>query len=296
MSVVVVSWILVLLAVFGVNYSHDVIGESRLIRLEVEHHQLRAWARSGVELARITLENTTRVDCAALGYSGPDNLFAFPLTCGQGRFAVGESFAVGGEVHWMPGIRDEAGRLPMALVDSTALAILPGMSFNGINVILQAKEAAGVNRLPPFELLADLDDASGECAKRFLSRYGNAVNVNTASPEVLLAVGLPSRAVYKLLDWRSGPDQIPGTSDDRRFQSLENDDEGIRSSALNSEEAAVLAFLLGAGRLTVESRFFHLVSRGWGEGYHGICEIRVVLEKLDNGTPRVVEWTENWLN
>jgi hypothetical protein len=296
MSVVVVSWILVLLAVFGVNYSHDVIGESRLIKREVEHHQLRAWARSGVELARVTLENTPRIDCATLGYSGPDNLFAFPLACGLGRFAVGEAYAVDDGEQWLPGIEDEAGRLPVALADSTALATLPGMTLYGIAVILQAREAAGVNRLPPFELLADLDDDSRECARRFLSRYGNAVNVNTASAEVLLAVGLPDRAVGKLLDWRSGMDQILGTSDDERFQGLGNDDEGIRSSALNSEEAAVLAFLLGAGRLTVEPRFFHLVSRGWGGGHPGICEIRVVLEKLDHGTPRVVEWTENWLN
>ncbi|MCK9995632.1 MAG: hypothetical protein KAH56_05040 [Candidatus Krumholzibacteria bacterium] len=296
MTVVVVSWVLVLLAVFGVNYSHDVIAESRLIQLEVQQHQLRAWATSGVELARVTLGNTPRIECATLGYSGPENLFAFPLACGQGRFAVGGAYAVDDQEHWLPGIGDEAGRLPMALVDSTALAVLPGMTSYGRAVLLDAKEAAGSNRLPPFELIVDLDEASRECANRFLSRYGNAVNLNTASEEVMFAVGLPPRGVHKLLGWRSGDDQIPGTSDDRLFQSLGNDDEGIRSSALNSEEAAVLAFLVGAKRLTVEPRFFQLVSRGWGEGYKGICEIRVVLEKQKYGAPRILEWTETWLN
>ena len=296
MTVVVVSWILVLLAVFGVNYSHDVIAESRLIQLEVEQHQLRAWATSGVELARVTLRDTPRIECATLGFSGPENIFAFPLTCRQGRFAVGEAIAIDNQEHWLPGVGDEAGKLPMALVDSTALATLPGMTSYGRAVLLDAREAAGTNRLPPFELLADLDEASCESANRFLSRYGNAVNVNTASEEVLVAVGLPPRAVYKLLGWRSGDDQIPGNSDDRLFHSLGNDDEGIRSSALNSEEAAVLAFLIGGKRLTVEARFFHLVSRGWGEGYKGICEIRVVLEKQQYGAPKILEWTETWLN
>ncbi len=188
-------------------------------------------------------------------------------------------------------------RLGVLHVDGDiTLATLPGMTSYGAMVILQARETAGGNRLPPFELLADLDDASRDSALRFLSRYGNAVNVNTASPEVLVAVGLPPRAADKLMDWRRGEDGTPGTSDDRWFLEVGSDAHGIRSCSLNNEEAAVLAYLVGAGRLTVEPRFFCLVSRGWGEGHHGICEIRVVLEKTDHGTPRVLEWTENWLN
>ena len=296
MTVVVVSWVLVLMAVFGLNYSRDVIGESRLIDLEIQRHQLRAWARSGVELARTTLENTPRIDCAILGRSGPDNLFAFSMDCGQGHFAVGEAHEFEGREHWLPGVGDEAGRLPVALADSTTLAMLPGMTPHGIQVILDARETAGVHRLPPFELMAYLDDASLESARLYLSRYGDAANVNTASADVLLAVGLPERAIGKLLDWRSGSDRIPGTDDDQRFLGLDSDDAGVRACALNSEEAAILAYLYGAKRLTVESRFFRLVSRGWGEGYDGICEIRVVLEKPDQGRSIVVEWTEHWLN
>ena len=296
MSVVVVSWILVLLAVFGVNYSHDMIGEARSIEMEVERHQLRAWAWSGVELARVTLEATPLIDCATLGLAGPENLFVFPLVCGQGSFAVGEASAVDGEESWLSGIADEAAKLPVTLADSTALACLPGMTPSGVAAILEAREAAGVNRLPPFETLADLDASSRESACRHLSRYGVAVNLNTASADVLVAVGLPSRAVYKLLKWRMGPDNLPGTTDDELFRGLGSDDEGIRSSALNSQEAAALEFLAGAKRLTVQSRFYHLTSRGWGPGYQGICEIRVVLEKQDFGVPHILEWTENWLN
>ncbi len=296
MSVVVVSWILVLLAVFGVNYSHDMIGEAKSIELEVERHQLRAWAWSGVELARVTLESTPLIDCAALSFNGPENLFAFPLVLGQGNFAVGEARVVNGTESWLAGIADEAARLPVTLADSTALATLPGMTPYGIVVILEAREAAGVNRLPPFATLAGLDESSSEAAGRYLSRYGFAVNMNTASAEVLEAVGLPSRAVYKLLQWRSGLDHVQGTADDGLFRGLGGDDEGIRSSALNSKEAAALEFLSEGKRLTVESRFYHLASRGWGPGYQGICEIQVVLEKQEIGVPRILEWTEKWLN
>ena len=296
MSVVVVSWILVLLAVFGVNYAHDMIGEAKSIQLEIERHQLRAWAWSGVELARVKVESTPIIDCASLGLAGPENLFAFPLAVGQGNFAVGEAHAEGGEESWHSGIADEAARLPVTLADSTAMSLLPGMTPNGAAVILKARQAAGANILPPFETLADLDESSRDAACRYLSRYGIAVNLNTASAEVLMAVGLPSRAVYKLLEWRSGPDHVQGTADDTLFRGLGSDDEGIRASALNSKEAAALEFLSEGKRLTVESRFFHLVSRGWGPGYKGICEIRVVLEKQDFGVPHILEWTEKWLN
>ena len=56
MSVVIVSWILILLAVFGVTYAHDVRSEAELIQLQIERQQLRAWAQSGVGLARAHLE------------------------------------------------------------------------------------------------------------------------------------------------------------------------------------------------------------------------------------------------
>ena len=296
MSVVVVSWVLVLLAAFGMNYAHDVIGEARLIQVEIDRHQLRAWARSGVELAGVTLEHTPRVDCAALGYSSPDNLFSFPLACGQGRFAVGKAYAFDDQGSWRPGIEDEAGRLPVAIADSTTLAALPGMTPHGIEAILQAKETAGAQRLPPFNMLPHIDEASRDSAEHYLSRYGNAVNVNSASREVLLAVGVPPRAADKLLGWRSGTDEILGNSDDQRFQGLDGNDRGIRACALNNEEATVLAYLVGAKKLAVESSFFRLVSRSWGDGFSAICEIRVVLEKQDQGPVKVMEWTENWLN
>ena len=296
MSVVVVSWVLVLLAVFGVNYVHDVIAESRMIQLDVERHQLRAWARSGVELARLALEQTSSIDCAILGYDDPVNPFAFPLACGEGSFAVGEAHHLAGSEYWHPGIGDEAARLPVALLDSLTLAALPDMTPHGIEVILQAKETAGVHRLPPFELLPHLDEASLESARLFLSRYGEAVNVNTASAEVLRAVGLPRHAVDKLLGWRAGKDQTLGTTDDQRFLDLDGRDKGVRACSLNSEEAAVLAYIHGSGRLTVESRYFHLAARAWGEGYDGICEIRVVLERPERDSVRIIEWTENWLN
>lgn len=295
MSVVVVSWILVLLTVFSMNYTRAAMTEARTVQLEIERHQLRAWAQSGVELAMATLDRTSRIDCAGLANPGPENPLAAVRTCGQGRFTVGTVQADRGRESWRPGLGDEGARLPVAVVDSTTLSMVPGMTTEGASAILAARAAAGEHRLPPFEML-HLDETSLAGARRFLSRYGDAVNVNTAPEEVLRAVGLPRSAVDKILRRRAGPDRVPGTADDRWFSGLETDSEAIRDCALNSEEAAVLAFLHGAGRLTVEPRYFRLASRGWGDGHDGICELRVVLEKPEQDTVRIVEWTENWLN
>ncbi len=296
MTVVVASWVLLLLAAFGVSYAHDVIGEARLVQLECERHQLRAWARSGIELTRATLEATPAGECADLGRDNLQNPLAVPLTCGAGQFAIGHPRPTAGSDQWLPGLGDEASRLPVSLADSLSLATLPGMTPHGIKVLLQAKTTADGRRLPPFAMLADLDDQSRESAGRFLSRYGSAVNINTASREVLLAVGLPGRAVARMLTWRAGTDRIPGNADDQRFLDVGGDSALIRACGLNSEEAAVLALLAGTGRLTVASRYFGFVSRSWGENQRGICEIRVVIEKPERGPLKIMEWTESWLN
>ena len=66
MSVVIVTWVLVLLSVFSLNYTTDALSESRSVAYELERHQLRALARSGVELTMVTLAETPLIDCAAL--------------------------------------------------------------------------------------------------------------------------------------------------------------------------------------------------------------------------------------
>jgi hypothetical protein len=181
------------------------------------------------------------------------------------------------------------------VADSIALSLVPGMTAEGVATILMARRTAGERRLPPFEMLG-LDESSLDAARSHLSRYGDAVNVNTASAEVLRAVGLPASAVDKLLTWRTGRDRVLGSSDDRRFGGLKSDERDLRECRLNSEEAAILAYLASSGRLTVASRYYSLASYGWGDGLAGICEVRAVLEKPEDAPVRIVEWSEHWLN
>jgi hypothetical protein len=295
MTVVVVAWILSLMAVFGLNYGADALHESAAVRMEMQRRQLRAWAWSGVELAMVSLEHAPPVDRAMLTLPAADQPLAAVGRCGGGFFAVGAEDDDDGFRQWRPGLRDETARLPVALADSIALSLVPGMTRRGAETLLAARALTGDRRLPPFEAL-DLDGPSLAAARRYLSRYGAAVNINTAGGEVLRALGLPDGAVQKMLGHRAGRDGIEGTGDDRRFDTLEDDNADVRACGLNSEEAAVLALLSGSRRLGVASRYWTVAATGWGGGLDGVCEIRAVVEMPDREAARVVEWTEHWLD
>jgi hypothetical protein len=294
-SVVVVGWILVLLGAFGLNHARDVRHEAGAVGVQIQRTQLRAWARSGVELARSTLADRTALECAILVGPGPENPLARAQVCGEGRFCVGARRDADDGTGWAPGLGDEAARLPMAGADSVALGMLPGITGAGVARLLDARAAAGASRLPPFALLG-LDEPSLACARQYLTRYGQAVNVNTAGPEVLRAVGLPASAVDKLLERRRGRDGVDGTADDRLFPDLDSAGPALRECGLGSAEGAVLAYLVSAGRLAADSRYYQVAARGWAAGRDGICELRVILEKPDRDPVRVVEWSENWLD
>jgi hypothetical protein len=296
MSVIIVSWILILLSLFGVTYAHDIRGESQLVRLSAERQQLQAWARSGVAMARARLEVTPGKALYLLGAVDPENPFLEPLACGRGWFAVGHDPSGTGSGEWSPGLADEQGRIPVALADSTTLALLPGMTREGINAVLAAREKAGRTRVPPFAQLPGMDASSLASCSRYLSRYGEAVNLNAATAEVLVALGLTESAVTKLLRWRAGKDKVHGTFDDRMYEALAETDLGIASIVLNSEEAAILAYLASSGRLVLHSQYYSLSARGWAEGYHGICQIHAVMKRTEMGAVEIQEWTESWLN
>ncbi len=294
MSVVIVAWILVLVGAFGLNHARDVVLDSRTVRDEVSRHQLRAWARSGVSLARFELASVTPDLRYRLVLPGADNPLEGTRACGEGRFVVGSTGGFAGRDIWLPGLADEAARLPVAVADSAALDLLPGMTSVGIARILQARRTAGDAPVPPFETMP-LDDESLTCARRYLTRFGRTVNLNTASAEVLRALGLPTTAVGKLMHVRNGRDGVPGTADDRMFSSLDSATGELRECRLNSEEAAILAFLTSAGRLTTTSDIYSVAARGWAEGHDGVCEIRAVLAAPPGEQINLLAWTENWL-
>ena len=292
MSVVVVTWILVLLALFGANQTHDAIVDADAVRHGIERHRVRACARSALEYASQVLASTPRDSRHRLAHAGSHNPLTGIHRCGEGSFAIGVRHGRGDDEVWTTGIEGTGARLPIAIADSAGLASLPGMSDHGVRTLLGARRTANGRRVAPFDTLP-LDPPSRSCVATYVTRHGGAVDLNTASAPVLRALGVPRGAVDAILEWRAGADHVTGTEDDRAWSSLDELTRG-ESCRLNAEEAAALAWLRAADRVTVHSDFFRVHARGWiGEG-RGICEIEAVLEITDGGSVHVVERAEHW--
>lgn len=81
----------------------------------------------------------------------------------------------------------------------------------------EAKDAA-FETLEEVKLVKGMDSAAFEKVKDYITIYGSGkVNINTASKEVLLALGLSESIVNRIISFRSGEDLIAGTADDNVF-------------------------------------------------------------------------------
>ncbi|MBI4358376.1 MAG: general secretion pathway protein GspK [Candidatus Omnitrophica bacterium] len=122
----------------------------------------------------------------------------------------------------------------------------------------------------PFEVLSELLLVRGmtpdifEQVRDKITIYGNgAVNVNTATKEVLLALGFDESLTKKMIDYRKGTDREEATADDRAFtqaQAIHSDLAAVDS--LSSSEVASISNLSAEGFLTVGSNSFMVRSRG----------------------------------
>ncbi len=299
MIVVITSWVLVLLSVFGITYSVETRSDVRLTEFELDRIRLEAVARSGLTFSKVLLTQTrtSEWDSPTAGWGNNPQLGQ--IQCGDGFFAVGSPPDENETGIWQPGIVDQSRRIPPALFDEETLNRLPGLSPEGVHIILEALTALGPEALPPLDTLPGLDPASQQAARRYLTRYGSSVNINTTSLVILIAVGLPESAAKKVIFHRNGADGLLGTGDDHPLQATPDQPINFEDCSFNSEEAAIASFLSSRRSLTTTSDYFRVVSRGWTPGLAGICEIRVVLyhpAQPESPTPAtVIEWQQSWL-
>ena len=98
----------------------------------------------------------------------------------------------------------------------------------------------------------------------FVTIYGDgAVNINTASKEVLVALGLPDALVDKVLSVRRGKDGIDGTADDQVFSKTFEITADINSVVqLTLDEARAIDALNMRGFLSTDSYYFTIEATG----------------------------------
>ena len=124
--------------------------------------------------------------------------------------------------------------------------------------------------------------------------YGDGkVNINTASSQVLEAIGLPPDLVEKILRYRRGLDDVEGTDDDGVFRDVAHIPESLEKfeSITNADRFVINN---ATGMLTVTSRFFRIHAQGESLAL-APSRVTAVVERFASAQglpPRILAWKE----
>jgi hypothetical protein len=274
-------WILAILALLGVGLGSTTWLDQRLVRYQRDRLAALYVAKAGYVRAIVELERdaTPQLDCE--GDSWAHNPKGFQGALGPGSFTVSypvpaKAGAVAGAaaaddvVH---GVLDEDRKVNVNTAPKAVLQELPGMTEGIADAILEwrrSKRGLTELRERSFEVLEELllVDGMTEDAFRavqpFITIYTDGkVNLNTAPPEVLKALGMEGGVVAKLLRLRTGLDNRRGTVDDQCITSLGSAGYELDAfESLTPQEAAQLANAITRNWVKVTSSVFRIQSRG----------------------------------
>lgn len=181
----------------------------------------------------------------------------------------------GGDVFY--GMEDESARVNLNTAPPEILERLFAFSPEAVTALKpwwrpdapreEAEEGAEERRVPARGSLRQVEEfllVPGATpwvfrqVEDFITVHGNGrVNVNTADPRVLEAVGLSPSLSLKVDAYRRGEDREWGNEDDRAFADLEDLVPLLRDASPVSDEEA-LSFEQARGQLSVDSRAFRL--------------------------------------
>lgn len=292
MSVVFVSWVMLLLTVLCLGYAYESRTESQATDLLTKEIQLAAWCHSGLDVVLQEISSQTNPDRPWT--PARTTIGRIPVDMGKGFFVAGHwSWDRAGKV-WCAGPRDEQSLLPPNLFSSNILKQLPGMTTQGADRILEAYAQSSNEVMPPFESIPGLDQQSLQAAYQYLARFGTGLNLNTAEATVLEAIGLNASTVERLVKYRSGNDGILGTRDDHLFRELNTNSLWTRRGGFNHDEVTLLAFLGSEGLLRVTPEYLTIVVRGHFHDQAPVYELSTITKLTDKGTSHIVDATEGF--
>jgi type II secretory pathway component PulK len=176
---------------------------------------------------------------------------------------------------------DEFLSVPLGSAESSYYRSLP--------IPYEAKNA-DFELIDELLLVKGMDGNIFKIISQYITIYGTgAVNLNTASRTVLLALGLSADTADLLIEYRNGKDGLPATQDDGVFISLPGVTAGLTAAyRLSDAELTELSTLVNGGSAGVQSRYFKVSSlasmkRGGGK--------RLVTAVIDT-TGNILSWTE----
>lgn len=202
-SLLVISiWMLVIFSIFAVGLYKILLSQIRISQ-RLEHFILSQYAArsiclyAGLELGRDETNYDTLYELNTQREGDLDLL------------------------HYTYTFMDEESKININSMPQEVLERLPGVNED-------IAEAIAKSSLKPFYLkevillLDEIDQDTFSQFSQFITIYGNgAVNINTASREVLAALGLEDSLVDIVISFRAGPDREEGTEDDGVFETKE---------------------------------------------------------------------------
>ena len=164
---------------------------------------------------------------------------------------------------------EDAAKLALAIQDwhQTGEAEITGFYSEDYYSNLQypyPKKSADYETLDELLLVNGVNKQMYDKLIDFVTIYGDGgVNINTASKQVLMALGLPDTLVDKILTVRRGKDSIEGTTDDHLFvQPYEIASEINAIVPLQLAEVQAIDSLTMTGLLTTQSFYFTIEATG----------------------------------
>ncbi len=126
--------------------------------------------------------------------------------------------------------------------------------------------------------------------KEYVTVYGGgAVNVNTASKEVLAALGFGPSLIAKIIEYRNGPDGELFTADDRMFENASSIPAVLQAfTKLSPDEESQLQDALKSNTLGIEAAYFEVKAFGSTTGKQETAYVDCIISK----TGKVLFWHE----
>lgn len=182
---------------------------------------------------------------------------------------------------------DEEGLVNISSPSPSVISRLPGIDGN------QALVAAIMARQPKAtEDLLSIDGMTQEIyvqMKDLVTVYGDGrVNVNTAGPAVLAALGFSTELIDRLKAFRAGEDAEEGTEDDGIVADINKLTEQLLPYGLTPAEKAFLEGLILSSQIKQNSGFIRLQV----EVVQGPKVLRVFQIVIDKGSGKIKRWGE----
>ena len=289
--IIIALWIMTLLALFAIGFAYRIGIDLKLTGYELNKRDAFYIAKSGIEKGIAELvkdKDNEEVAYDSLNESWSSNEGIFKdVEVGSGKFSL--SYMVEGtfEEETYFGMQDEESKININEVDRAVLLNLPGiteaiadsiiawrdeeedaeedMYYKGKKPSYSCKDSK-FDDLSELYLVKGLDDEDGRKLVHDISGmitvFGDGkVNFNTASEDVIIALGLSENLTTRVIEFRNSPDGNQREGDNGIFESVELEHVS-QNLGLEDLEKTEMGIFLSKERVDVKSNIFRIDSTG----------------------------------